>query len=96
MTSFTHMHLLLVSDYSHIKHTTGFAREHLPLVSYYSQVYTKVHDRSYSLVFLTRQLSLVSSVLLVSHEPNTQVILKFSQGTSTFFVNLDVKCTVVI
>ena len=40
-----------------------------------------MHGRSYSQVFSTCQQSLVSSVFLVLHEPNMQVIFKFSQGT---------------
>ena len=96
MTGYTHVHLPLVSNYSwvlciwqdsltSITHMTGFTREY------------KVHDRSYSRVLSTYQQSLASSVLLVSHEPNTQVIFKFSRSTnrySRFFVNLDMSCTV--
>ena len=94
MTGFTHVHLPLVNDYLWvvITHTTGFTSEYSVLLTS-----TKVHDRSYSLVLPTHQQSLMSSVLLMSHEPNTQVIFKFSQGMkyySCFFVNLDVNCTV--
>ena len=56
-----------------------------------------MQDRSCSRIFLTHQQLLMSSVLLMSHKPNMWVISKFSQGTkrcSSFFVNLDVSCTV--
>ena len=88
--AFTTCQWLLAST----KRTTGFTRKYLPQLLLMS---TKMHDRSYTWVFSTRQLSLASSVLLMLHEPNTWVIFKISWGTkhySCFFVNLDVSCTV--
>ena len=77
MIGFTHVLLPLVSDYLRvlcaqqdslvsITRMTGFTHE------------KKLHDRSYSQVFSTRQQLLMSSVLLVLHEPNTQVVFKIS------------------
>ena len=79
------------------KRTTGFTCEYLSLVSYYSRV-EKVHDRNYLRAFLTRQLSLVSSILSCRTSPTHELNANSSRHESllTFFVNLDVSCTVVL
>ena len=91
----THVHSPLVSDYSRVLHAQQDSLASIrPLLAS-----TKLHNRNYSRVFSTRQQSLASSVLLVSHEPNTRVVFKISRGTTRYsrlFVNLDVSCTVCI
>ena len=72
ITGFTHMHLPLVSDYLRVLRARqdSLASIQLLLTS------IKLHDRSYLRVFSTHQQSPASSVLLVSHEPNTQVVFQ--------------------
>ena len=76
---------------------------HLSVITHEYQAHYRIHLQVFTTCQLlltstisTRHQSLVSSVLLVSHELNTRVIFKFSRGMkcySHFFVNLDVSCT---
>ena len=80
MTGFTHVYLPLVSDYSQVlcAQQDSLTSIQLPVLL----VSTKVHNRSYLQVFSTCQQSLASSVLLVSHEPNTQLSSNFLEAQS--------------
>ena len=91
ITGFTHVHYhLSVITCKYYTHD----RIHLWILP----VSTKMHDKNYSQVFSIHQQSLMSSVLLVPHEPNMQVAFKFSWGLNRYshsFVNFDMSCTVL-
>ena len=65
------------------KCTTGFTREYLSLVSYYSWV-EKVHDGNYSRAFSIRQLSLASSILSCRTSPTRAKFLEARIVTCIF------------
>ena len=83
MTAFTQEYLSLISDYSRVLSARKDSlHKYVPLVGYYSQVQNCMTGVTRKYFQLINNRSQAVRVFLVSHEPNTQVKSKISQGTT--------------
>ena len=87
MTQFTRPRLLTSN-----KPTTGFIREYLPLVSYYFQAQKCTTEVTCDYLQLICNLS--RAVYSSSSTSPTHELSSWHGGLHTFFVNLDMSCTI--